>query len=213
MSASPGAPWDFPTRAFHWTLAVLVIFSYTTGKIGGGWLEWHMRSGYAILALLLFRVGWGFVGGGNSRFASFVRGPRAALDYGRALVSRSVRNAAGHTPLGGWMVLAMLAFFALQAVTGLFANDEASHEGPLAAMVSNAVVDRMSVIHEWNQWVLVALVAVHVLAIAFYHAVLRMNLTRTMVAGPVSFPARAWVLLALAAGTVYGVVVMVPGPK
>jgi cytochrome b len=111
------------------------------------------------------------------------------------------------------MVLAMLAFFALQAVTGLFTNDEASHEGPLAAMVSNATVDRMSVIHEWNQWVLVALVGVHVLAIGFYHAVLHMNLTRTMVAGPVSFPPRAWVLLALAAAAVYVVVAMVPGAK
>jgi len=213
VSASPGAPWDFPTRAFHWSLAALVVFSYTTGKVGGPWLDWHMRSGYAILALLVFRVGWGFVGGGNSRFASFIRGPRAALDHGRALISRSVRNAAGHTPLGGWMVLAMIAFFALQAVTGLFTNDESSHEGPLAAMVSNATVDRMSVIHEWNQWVLVGLVAVHVLAIAFYHAVLRMNLTRTMVGGPVAFPARAWIVLALAAAAVYVVVMVVPGQK
>ena len=41
--------WDAPVRLFHWALAALVVFSYATGKIGGSWLEWHMRSGYAIL--------------------------------------------------------------------------------------------------------------------------------------------------------------------
>ena len=70
------AAWDLSTRVFHWLLAVLVVVSFTTGKIGGPWLEWHMRSGYAILALLLFRFGWGLVGSRNSRFVEFVRGPR-----------------------------------------------------------------------------------------------------------------------------------------
>jgi len=27
--------WDLPTRIFHWALAVLVVFSFATGKIGG----------------------------------------------------------------------------------------------------------------------------------------------------------------------------------
>ena len=206
------AAWDLPTRAFHWALAVLVVFSFTTGKIGGPWLEWHMKSGYAILALLLFRVAWGFAGPSNARFTGFVRGPVAALGHARELVARRLTAKAGHTPLGGWMVLAMLVVLALQAGTGLFTNDESSHEGPLSRMVSNATVDRMSVIHGWNQWVVAAVVGVHVVAIAYYHVVLKANVTRDMVTGPTQVPARAWALLAAVAGAVYYVVVVLPRP-
>jgi Prokaryotic cytochrome b561 len=64
-----------PTRLFHWSLASLVVFSFTTGKLGGDWLTWHFRSGYAIASLLLFRLLWGFAGSRYARFASFLPSP------------------------------------------------------------------------------------------------------------------------------------------
>ena len=79
--------WDAPLRLFHWALAILVVFSYTTGKLGGDWMVWHIRSGYCILTLLVFRLAWGMAGSSSARFAGFVRGPRAALAYARALAS------------------------------------------------------------------------------------------------------------------------------
>src|SRR5436190_627753 len=100
---SPVRIWDLPVRFFHWSLVVLVLFSYITGKIGGTWLEWHMRSGYAILALLLFRIAWGFVGSDTARFTRFVRSPASAIGYLRDLARGVVRPAAGHNPAGGWM--------------------------------------------------------------------------------------------------------------
>jgi cytochrome b len=205
-----GAAWDLPTRAFHWLLAVLVVFSFTTGKIGGPWLEWHMKSGYAILALILFRVGWGVVGPPGVRFAVFLRGPRAAIAYLRALRRARPPVEPAHNPAGGWVVVAMLAVLLLQAASGLFTNDESSHEGPLAALVSNATVDRMSTIHGANQWVVACLVGLHVAAIAAYHLLLGMNLTRPMVMGAGSVPLRALLLAAVAAGAVYALVVLLP---
>ena len=207
------AAWDLSTRAFHWLLAVLVVFSFTTGKIGGPWLEWHMRSGYAILALLLFRLGWGLVGSRNARFVEFVRGPHAAATYLREIIAGRVPAAAGHNPVGGWMVVAMLALLALQAATGLFANDESSHEGPLAKMVSNAVVDRMSVIHQYNQWLVVAAASFHVAAILVYQWVLKVNLIRPMISGPRSVPIRAVILMVSSAAAVYALVVLYPGAR
>ena len=35
--------WDVPTRLFHWLLAALVVFSFTTGKVGDE--ERHLRPG------------------------------------------------------------------------------------------------------------------------------------------------------------------------
>jgi cytochrome b len=207
--------WDLPTRLFHWALAVLVVFSYATGKIGGSWMDWHMRSGYAILALLVFRIAWGFAGPAPARFASFVRGPSAAAQYVRALRSGIRARLPSHNPLGGWMVMLMLALLLLQAGTGLFSNDESAHEGPLAAKVANAVVDRMSQVHGINQDAIVVIVAIHVLAVLFYQWRLRIDIVRPMIGGPAgarAMLATAAVLLALSAAAVYALVVVFPRP-
>jgi cytochrome b len=214
--------WDLPTRIFHWALVALAVFSFTTGKVGGAWMEWHLKSGYAVLALLLFRLLWGLAGSTTSRFAHFVRGPRAAIAYARNVVATRTSSAFGHNPLGGWMILLMLAAFLVQAVSGLFSDDEISTQGPLAAKVSNAMVSRMSAVHSYNEWVLVALVALHLAAIATYTFVLRAPLVGAMVHGmtahaPAAAPdfraAPAWraiVLLAICAAFVYWLVVVIP---
>lgn len=212
--------WDAPVRIFHWALAALVVFSYTTGKLGGDWLPWHMRSGYCILALLLFRLVWGIVGSDTARFASFVRGPRAALAYTRALLARRPARFPGHNPIGGWMVLAMLAALMVQAGSGLFADDEIATQGPLAVKVSNALVARMTRIHDLNQWVIVGAVALHVVAIAIYQWGLRMDLIGPMFHGSAAIDAPvqprrasnalAAVVLATAAAGVYWLVAVYP---
>lgn len=160
--------WDLPTRIFHWSLVVLVVFSFTTGKVGGSWMEWHLKSGYTILALLLFRLAWGLVGGRTARFAHFLHGPRATLHYAREAFASRHRPAFGHNPMGGWMVLLLITTFLVQAATGLFADDEIATQGPLAAKVSNALVARMTAFHSYNQWVMSGAVALHVTAIGVY---------------------------------------------
>jgi cytochrome b len=215
--------WDLPTRVFHWALVVLVVFSFTTGTIGGSGLAWHMKSGYAILALLIFRVAWGLVGSETARFAQFIRGPRAAFAYARETWAARHTHVVGHNPLGGWMVVLMIALLLAQAATGLFADDEISTQGPLAGKVSNAVVARMTAFHHYNEWTLVAVVALHVIAIAFYRLRLKTDLVTPMVTGWRTLPAdvraaqprhrsslAALVLLGLAAGFVYGLVVVYP---
>ena len=213
--------WDAPVRLFHWLLAALVVFSFVTGKVGGDWMAWHLRSGYCILTLLLFRLGWGFAGGTTARFAGFVRGPRAAMEHARAIVARRLVPHAGHNPLGGWMVLAMLAALLTQASAGLFADDEISIQGPLSIKASSAWVARMNWVHEYNQWVIVGLVAMHVIAIAVYQWGLKVNLVGPMVHGtalleeasPAARPGSnvlAAVLLAAAAAFVYWLVTIYP---
>jgi cytochrome b len=175
--------WDLPTRLFHWALVALVATSFVTGKVGGNAMTWHLYSGYAILALVAFRIVWGFVGGRESRFATFLKGPGAVLRYARTLADRAAPRHAGHNPLGGWSVVLMIASLATQAGTGLFASDDIFVEGPLAAKVSGATVALATRIHNWNQWVLIVLVSLHVAAIAFYAQFKRENLVRPMLTG------------------------------
>lgn len=180
--------WDLPTRLFHWLLVALVAASIATGKfdslLGAGTLEWHRRFGLAILALLLFRLAWGFAGGTHARFAGFLRGPRAVLAYAKSLARGGAGEPAGHNPLGGWSVVAMLAALATQAATGLFlVQEDYFFEGPLAKHASRAVSDRLNAIHEANFWVIAALVALHLAAIAFYAVAKRQCLVGAMLTG------------------------------
>jgi cytochrome b len=189
-----------------------VAFSFVTGKLGESWMDWHFRSGYAILALLAFRIAWGFAGSNDARFASFVRGPRAAIGYARALVSGKRAVEPGHNPLGGWMVVLMLALVAAQAITGLFSNDDSFNEGPLASKVSHAMIDRLSSFHSWNEWAILAAVILHVAAVLAYQFYLRVNIVGPMVAGTsrAAENVRALILICIAAAAVYWLVVVYP---
>ncbi len=186
--------WDLPLRLFHWMLVALVSFSWVSGEFGadlGPWAaDWHQQSGLAILALLLFRVAWGFVGSTHARFSNFVRGPRAVLAYLGELTGRATaRPVVGHNPLGGWSVVALLTCLSVQVVTGLFISDEdLGIEGPLAHLVSGTTSDRLAEIHEVNVLVLLALVATHLSAIAFYWLAKGENLVKPMVTGRKSVP-------------------------
>lgn len=175
--------WDLPTRMFHWLMVTLVIVSFLTGNIGGNAMEIHEWSGCAILALLVFRVLWGFIGSGPSRFAAFLKGPRTVLRYGANLFRREEPLHLTHNPLGAWSVVAMLAAMFIQAGTGLFANDDIATEGPLYKWVSKAVSDRLTSIHKLNQEILVVLAAVHVAAVLFHLLYKRDNLLAPMITG------------------------------
>lgn len=212
--------WDIPVRLFHWLLVLLFAFMFLSGNLKGDWMEWHMRSGYAILALVLFRILWGFAGSTYARFSSFLAGPSAGIAFARKLLARTPTPSASHNPLGGWMVLALLLALMFQVGTGLFANDDILIEGPLAPLVSKAVSNQLTSWHYWNTNVLLALVAVHVLAVLYHAVVMKENLIGAMFTGLKRMPAAAaggvvarftspWlalVLLAVAAFAVYLIV-------
>ncbi len=201
--------WDWPIRVFHWGLVLAVVTLFVTGKLGGNWLEWHKRAGFLVIGLIVFRLLWGFVGGHHARFASFVRGPKAIIDYIRGKSSESI----GHNPLGALSVLAMLAVLAFQAGSGLFANDDIMLEGPYASVVGKEMSDLLTRLHKLNSWLIVGLVSLHVVAIAFYFFRKKTNLTTPMLTGRkvVSAPlpasnSPAWlapVLIVLVTATVY----------
>jgi cytochrome b len=187
VAAAPAAGrrlvWDVPLRLFHWALAVAVAGSFATHWIGTTAFAWHVRFGYATLVLLAFRLVWGFAGPAHARFGDFLRGPRAAWDYARGLFGGPRAHVAGHNPLGGWMVLVLLALMLVQAIAGLFANDEIVNAGPLYGYVDDERSDAISRVHrQLSDWILVA-VGLHVLAALWYLVVRRENLIAAMVTG------------------------------
>jgi len=155
--------WDLPTRLFHWSFAALVVLAWLTGEYAGSdWRHWHMRLGYAALALLVFRLLWGFAGPRYARFSNFPPSLRAVLRQ-----MRSPADAGGHAPLGALSVYALLASAGVQIVTGMMSSDD-YNEGPWQQFVSERTASLMGSVHAINRWVLLALVALHVAALAWY---------------------------------------------
>ncbi|MFN7856677.1 MAG: cytochrome b/b6 domain-containing protein [Acidovorax sp.] len=179
--------WDLPTRLFHWILVASVVALVVTAKVGGNLMEWHLRLGHLVLALLVFRVVWGLVGGRWSRFTSFLYSPARLWRYlqGRAAASDSI----GHSPLGALSVFGLLAVLAAQVATGLVSDDEIAFAGPLTRFVSNQWVGLATSYHkELGQYLVLGLLALHVLAIAFYVGIKRQRLVRPMVQGDKELP-------------------------
>ena len=168
--------WDLPTRLFHWLLVLAAVGAVISIKSGA--IDWHERFGLAVVGLLSFRIIWGFTGSTYARFASFVRGPGAIIDY-----VRGRWQGVGHNPLGALSVLALIGLFGFQAASGLFANDEIAFNGPLTPLVSSAWSDTLSSWHRLTEWFLYGLVILHVAAVVLYSKVKKDNLLKPMITG------------------------------
>ena len=182
-SANRELIWDWPVRLSHWSFAVLVPAMWYTADNSLWW--WHTRLGMALLAVLVFRILWGIIGSQTARFASFVKGPGAIVDYlkGESTVTT------GHNPLGALSVIALLTAMCLQVGMGLFSGDPYDGAtGPLNGFVGVMTADMITDWHKTFVWVLAALVAVHLAAIAFYAAVKRTNLVGPMITGKRALP-------------------------
>jgi cytochrome b len=213
--------WDLPTRLFHWVLVLLIAMQYATGQFGLLDMRWHYWIGYATLALIVFRVLWGLAGSQTSRFSGFLRGPSAVLRHALAYFQESPRNrpapdVPGHNPLGGWSVLAMLVCVLVQAISGLFASDEITEQGPFADQVAEKIMHLMTRVHDWNQDLLLALIALHIVAVLLHLLLKHDNLILPMLTGrkslsgaaPLRFVSNWFALLLLIVSSVIVAVLM-----
>jgi cytochrome b len=199
--------WDVPVRVFHGALIVLIAAQWASGEFGWLSMEWHFRLGYTLLALLLARIVWGFVGSDSARFAQFVRGPRSVVAYARAFAARRAEPSAGHNPLAGWSVLAMLLCVLVQIASGLCAgNPDIFLYGPLAHRFDEATVAWAMRVHQVNGVVLLVLIAVHLFGVLLHVLRHRERMIRPMIDGWKSLPrdpglrmvGAGWALLMLA---------------
>ena len=64
--------WDPVVRIFHWTVVAGCLANLFILEDGG---RAHEVIGYAVAAVLVVRIVWGFVGTRHARFEDFVPGP------------------------------------------------------------------------------------------------------------------------------------------
>lgn len=178
--------WDLPTRLFHWLIVLLVAGAYATWRLN--WMGWHERLGKVLLALLLFRLAWGFVGSETARFARFVATPAAAWRHLRRMLRREPDAQVGHNPAGGWMVLLMLLLLLGETLTGIFVANDVADFGPFTAITPAPVANAIDTAHALLWDAVLAAVALHVLAIIVYAVFKGQNLLWPMIAGTKLLP-------------------------
>lgn len=174
--------WDPLVRVFHWSLVTaFAVAWFTEGE--PMWL--HTGAGYLILALLVLRIAWGFIGTPHARFRDFVRGPVEAVRYFAAELGGRARRYIGHNPAGGLMILALMALLLAQVGTGIvmLAADEGA--GPLAGWVapSEGLAESLEEVHEILANGLVTLVVLHIVGVIVGSLRHRENLVRAMIHG------------------------------
>jgi cytochrome b len=174
--------WDLPLRLFHWGVVVLIPLMWWTNKQGN--MERHQMFGLMLLFLVLFRLVWGVIGSETSRFASFIKGPFQIAAY---LMGKDKTASVGHNPLGALSVVALIAMLAVQIGLGLFSQDtDGMFSGPLNHLIPADNYDMGDKVRHWHAlgfYVILGLVAVHLLAILFYTLVKKEHLVPPMVTG------------------------------
>jgi cytochrome b len=175
--------WDFPVRVFHWSLVLAFVGAYITHRAGIEYFKYHVWCGYAVIVLLSFRIIWGLVGTRHARFWNFIRGPVTTGRYTVAVLRGKEKHYAGHNPLGALMVVALLASLSVQALAGLFANDEIFNLGPLYAYVSAQRSLELTSLHRQLFYWILAAVVLHVVAVIAHRIFKKEKLVKAMIVG------------------------------
>jgi len=187
VSAKPGKPcgqdpvlksvvvWDLPTRLSHSAMLVLLAVQVLSGQFSVGPTAWRLWAGYLLLAVVLFRLGWGLVGSQSARFGPMIASLRGLPAYLPLLFSSRPSRWPGHNPVGSLSSLVLLLLLLISCVTGLFIETWADYRGPLAERVSRGTGLFMADLHDLVRWPLYLLVLIHVLAALAYLVFKREN--------------------------------------
>jgi cytochrome b len=132
--------WDLPTRIFHWGLAASVGLAIAVEPEAGSNFTVHGTAGYVALLFVIFRLSWGFLGSPHSRFADFLYPPAKVADFALQHLRLKIARHVGHNPLGGWMIILVLAIVAATSITGLLGGPWRDLHGALGNLVILLVV-------------------------------------------------------------------------
>jgi cytochrome b len=161
--------WDWPLRAFHWSLAFFVLLAwFTPGKLDGV----HRFAGYAVIVLIAFRIGWGLFGTRYSRFRALGRRLRAVPAYLANFRRGRTGRYRGLNPAGTAMLVAMLLLLTVSTVTGWMSTTVRFFGVPWVEDTHGYVSDAV-----------IVLVVIHVLGVVAASVLQKENLVRAMVTG------------------------------
>lgn len=153
--------WDWGVRLFHWLLVASIAAAFLSSEEGSALSPWHVPAGWVAAILIAFRLVWGFVGGEHAQFVNLIR-PSRMVGHVKGLFAGRVHASLGHNPLGGIAVIMLLALVAATTFTGITGGEGG---------------------HEVIAYILLAMIALHVVAVVAMSFLTRDNLIGAMITG------------------------------
>ena len=189
--------WDMPTRLFHWALVFSVIIAAKTGFFGpADSLNWHVWSGYAIGALIVFRVVWGLFGSEFNRIDRLFSALRHLPEHLGGLLRLRPKHYLGHNPAGSLMILGLVAVLLSIVGTGMILLGGQEKQGVLAGLFSFSAARIAKSAHELLAYGLMVMIAGHLAGVLVEMVLLRVPLVHGMITGwlpvPAATPQRTW---------------------
>jgi cytochrome b len=175
--------WDLPVRVCHWLIVGLFIAQWASAEWLDTKIELHAKIGYVFIAVVIFRIIWGFLGTYYARFKTFLYRPSRIVRYARNIFKPSAPVYLSHNPLGGVMVILLLFLLLLQGISGLFMTDDIFFDAPYHHSIPSSIQALISSVHHYTFFVLKILIALHILAVFLYVVVKKQALITAMVTG------------------------------
>ncbi len=176
--------WDPFARVCHWALAAAVAIAYFNED--GAWLRLHMWAAYTIIALLAFRLIWGFIGPRHARFPDFVTFPNAVLSFIKDGARLKAKPYSGHNPAGAWMIILLVVMLSLISLSGVMLYGAGQHAGPVAGMMAGTSVmweDALKETHGMLASLTLGLIVFHMAGVIVESLIYKENLVRAMFTG------------------------------
>ena len=174
--------WDLPTRLFHWTLALSFALAWLTSE-GDTWRSVHVFMGFLMIALVLFRLVWGFAGSHFSRFASFWFGPKQAFDYLKQVLTGHALRHVGHNPAGSLAIYILLALVLLVTALGIITLGGEEQQGFAAGWLGFAQGKTIKKLHEFGAIIMLLVVVGHIAGVVVESVLHKENLAGSMLNG------------------------------
>lgn len=173
--------WDPLVRIGHWTMVLAFCALYFRSDK----FPLHVYAAYIVMAIMLFRIVWGFVGPHAARFGTFIFGPKTMIKYGIDSVVGTPMHTISHNPLGAAMVFALIIAMLGTSALGVMLYSAGQELGPLGdsippewetefttvTLFGNAITIGLKDLHIWCGNVAAALVTCHVLGTLWATAV------------------------------------------
>jgi cytochrome b len=174
--------WDLPTRLFHWTLASSFAVAWLTSE-GDQWRSLHVFFGYLLLALVVFRLVWGYTGSHFSRFSSFWFSPKEAFDYLKQVAAGCAPRHIGHNPSGSLAIYLLLALALAVGISGVVTLGGDEQQGLAAGWFTFAQIQLLRTLHNFGATGMLLVVIGHLTGVVVESVLHKENLARSMVTG------------------------------
>ncbi len=171
--------WDLVVRLGHWILVLAFGALYLRYRK----FPLHAYAGYIVLAIVSFRILWGFIGSKAARFRNFWYRPHEVLSYGMQALRGHAPYYYSHNPMGAAMVYALLSLLLLNCIIGLLLYSSGQQLGPFGALVPDTWEDILTFLHKPLGHVTAALVCMHMAGVVWAVWLHRENYVLAMLTG------------------------------